>query len=105
MKNLPNKFYTYAAKHYLYLVLGSIALFVLFVFFRMFSNKNEQTPALEVMLPKLIQEKLDIANEEYLIEKTKAKVEAEIAKKELEEITNIDDGAERRRKLAELLSK
>lgn len=104
MKNLPNKFYTYAAKHYLYLVLGSIALFILFIFFRMFSNKNEPSPAIELTLPKLIQEKLDKANEEYLIEKTKAKLEAEIATKQLEEVTKIDDGAERRKKLAELLN-
>lgn len=54
-------------------------------------------------LPQTVQRKLDAAHEAALIAKTNAITKADTDKGDLKMIAKIDDGAERRRRLAEKL--
>ena len=51
-----------------------------------------------------VRERVRVAEEEALVARVEARVEAETQKQELEEIGTIEDGAERRQRLAEMLS-
>lgn len=56
-------------------------------------------------VPKVLQDKVDKAQEDNLTARVTAKVKADEDKKKLDEVLKIDDGAERRKRLAEMLSK
>ena len=56
-------------------------------------------------VPKVLQDKVDLAQEDGLRVRVESKVVAEEHKKELEVVMKIDDGAERRKRLAEMLAK
>lgn len=55
-------------------------------------------------LPEGLKEKVQKAEEEALVARVEARVKAEHEVKELEEVAKIDDGAERRKRLAEMLN-
>jgi hypothetical protein len=54
--------------------------------------------------PKKLKEKVEKAEEAALVSKVEARVEAEKAKEALDEIAEIDDGKERRKRLADMLN-
>lgn len=56
-------------------------------------------------VPKALQDKVDKAQEDNLVARVTSKVKADEQKKALEEVMKVDDGAERRKRLAEMLSK
>lgn len=64
------------------------------------SGKFELPP-----VPKVIQEKVNKAEEDGLRARVEATAKADEQKKQLAEVLKIDDGAERRKRLAEMLSK
>lgn len=56
-------------------------------------------------VPKVLQDKVDKAQEDNLVARVTAKVKADDDKKKLDDVMKIDDGAERRKRLAEMLAK
>jgi hypothetical protein len=56
-------------------------------------------------VPKVLQDKVDKAQEDNLRVRVEAKAKADDDKKQLEAVMRIDDGAERRKRLAEMLAK
>ena len=54
-------------------------------------------------VPKALKDKVEQAEEESLVARVEARVVAEQEKKELQEVAKIDDGAERRKRLAKML--
>jgi hypothetical protein len=56
-------------------------------------------------IPKVLQDKVDKAQEDNLTARVTAQVKADEDKKKLEEVMKVSDGAERRKRLAELLAK
>jgi hypothetical protein len=66
--------------------------------------KSGQAPGLPP-IPKVLQDKVDKAQEDNLRIRVETKVVAEEHKKELEAVMKLDDGAERRKRLAEMLGK
>ena len=54
--------------------------------------------------PKKLKEKVAKVEEAALVSKVEARVEAEKAKEALDEIAKVDDGKERRKRLAEMLN-
>lgn len=87
-----------------WLITSSIILFIVFLIIKLFTNPKEEAPLIQTEIVAALQEKADKAHEEMLIERTKTKFEAEEAQKHLDEVLKIDDGVERRKKLAALLN-
>ena len=56
-------------------------------------------------IPKAIQERVNQAQEDNLRVRVEAKVKADEQKKQLDDVLKMDDGAERRKRLAEMLAK
>lgn len=83
--------------------ISSAALIVFAVIYFLFSQNRKDYSSSLSESTKVLQDTLDIANENYMIEKAKIKLEAEEAKVKLEEIGKIEDGILRRKALAELL--
>jgi len=62
-------------------------------------------PAKLPEVPKKLKEKVEKAEEAALVARVEARVEATEAKKLLDEAADIDDGKERRKRLADMLSR
>jgi hypothetical protein len=82
--------------------IGLVAIFMLRGIFRRESPDGSKTDVLPDV-SEALKDKVRQAEEEALIARVEARVEAETQKKELEEISTIDDGAERRKRLAAML--
>lgn len=91
-------------KYIFYSVLSVCIVFVLFLVYRLFSSPKDPVPTFPIEVQKTLQEKVNRAEEDALIAKTKATLQAEEAEKALNEIMVIDDGVERRKRLADLLN-
>lgn len=87
-------------------LVGVLVVVVLMVLRSLFDVKPKpgQPPGLPPV-PKVLQDKVDKAQEENLVARVEAKVKADEHKKELETVMAVDDGAERRKQLAALLGK
>ncbi len=95
-------------KRFKWVIIGvgvAIAIALLFLLRGLFQTEHpdgSKTDPLPEVSEKL-KEAVRHAEEEALVARVEARVEAETQKKELEEIGTIEDGAERRRRLAEML--
>lgn len=82
--------------------LGVVAIFLLrglFVKEKPDGSKEDPLPEVEEKL----KQKVRKAEEEALVSRVEAKVEAEKDQQELKEVAQIEDGKERRKRLAEML--
>ena len=95
-----------AQAKYIFLSIFSVcAVFIVYFVYKFFSSPKDQPSLIPIQIQEKLQEKVNKAEEAALIEKTKAQLDAKEANIKLNEILIIDDGAERRKKLAELLAK
>lgn len=87
-------------------VIGLLVVIVLAVLRSLFDVKPKpgQAPGLPPV-PKVLQDKVDKAQEDNLRVRVETKIIVQEQKKELEAVMKIDDGAERRKRLAEMLGK
>jgi len=92
-----------SAKWILYVVLAVGTGILLLVLRKLFFGPKPDVPSKLPDVPPALQRKVDQAQEEALKAKVEAKVTAEDDKKQLDEITKIDDGVERRKRLAQML--
>jgi hypothetical protein len=92
-----------SAKWVLYVVLAVGTGILFLVLRKMFFGPKPEGPTRLPDVPPALQRKVDQVQEEALKAKVEAKVTAEDDKKKLDEITKIDDGAERRKQLAQML--
>jgi hypothetical protein len=92
-----------SAKWIALVVLAVGAGVLLLVLRKMFWGPKPEGPTRLPDVPPALQKKVEKAQEEAIKAKVEAKITAEIDKKEVEEILQIDDGAERRKRLAEKL--
>jgi hypothetical protein len=83
-------------------VIGFAVLVVLWSLRTLFTA-DPSAPAKLPEVPKKLKEKVEKAEEEALIARVEARVEAAESKKILDEAANIEDGKERRKRLAEQL--
>lgn len=90
-------------KWVLYVILAVGTGILLLVLRKMFFGPKPDVPTRLPDVPPALQRKVDQVQEEALKAKVEAKVTAEDDKKQLDEITKIDDGAERRKRLAQML--
>jgi hypothetical protein len=87
---------------------GVLLAVVLFFLFRGLLTRENSDGEKTDILPEVedaLKERVRVAEEEALVARVEARVEAEADKQELEEVATIEDGAERRRRLAEMLRK
>ena len=89
-----------------WVVIGVLAVVMLAVLRSLFDVKPKpgQPPGLPPV-PKQLQDKVNKAEEDNLVARVESKVKAEEQKKQLQEVMKVDDGTERRKRLAEMLSK
>lgn len=92
-----------------YLIAGGVllAIVLFFVLRGLFTREDEDGTKTDI-LPEVedaLKERVRVAEEEALVARVEARVEAEQQREELEEIAKVEDGAERRRRLAEMLRK
>jgi hypothetical protein len=95
-----------SAKWVFWLLLGVAGVVLVFVFKGLFTKaplQNGNVDALIPHVPKFIQERVRAAEDNALTVKATTKAKTEAQQKELGEITKIDDGAERRKRLAAFL--
>lgn len=92
------------AKWILYLILAVALGVLLLVLRRAFFGERPERPVRLPDVPEALRRKVEKVEEEALIAKTEAKVTAASEKKEVEEIMKIEDGVERRKRLAAKLS-
>jgi uncharacterized protein YpmS len=88
------------------LAVAAVTLTVLGVVLRGLVVREHPSGKKEDVLPEVdvaLKEKVQQAEEESLVARVEARVEAEAQKEELHEVMKIDDGSERRRRLAALL--
>lgn len=92
-----------------YLIAGGVLLALgLFFVLRLLLTREDSKGNSGEVLPEVqdaLKERVRTAETEALEARVEALVEAEEDRKELEEVSKIDDGAERRRRLAEMLRK
>jgi hypothetical protein len=91
------------AKWVLYLVLAIAAGILLFSLRKLFVIPRPTGPTRLPDVPPALQAKVEKAQEEALKAKVEARVTADADKQELVEILKIDDGVERRKRLADKL--
>jgi uncharacterized membrane protein YdfJ with MMPL/SSD domain len=92
-----------SAKWVLYLILAVAAGILLLTLRKMFVIPRPIGPNRLPDVPPALQAKVEKAQEEALKAKVAAKVTADTDKQELTQILQIDDGVERRKRLAEKL--
>jgi len=92
-----------SAKWVFWLILIS-ALSVLFSLIRSFFSRSHVPRKNLPDVSERLKAKVEKVEEDALIARVRARVEAEKAEKRLEEIAKVDDGIERRKRLAEYLS-
>lgn len=93
---------------WIFLVILAVALAVLgFVIRGLFHSPQDSDSGPKRLpdVPQPLKDKVEKAETEALVAKAEAKVTAEKDKKELETIMKVDDGAERRKRLADLLNR
>lgn len=90
-----------------WVVIGVIFAIMVLVLRSLGGGKKQQPIGMFSLppIPKVIQEKVHKAEEDGLRARVEASVKAESEKKQLAEVMAVDDGAERRKRLAEMLSK
>ena len=89
-------------------IIGVLAVVMLAVLKSLLNVKHNPADGHEPLLspvPKAIQDRVDQAQEDNLRARVEAKVKADDQKKALDDVLKIDDGAERRKRLAEMLAK
>jgi hypothetical protein len=91
------------SKWAVFAVLGVVALIVGFVFRSLFTGRTGGTGPGIPPPPSAIQQAVEAAHEEALKARIQAKAEADEHTAKVAEISKIDDGAERRKRLAEYL--
>lgn len=96
---------TYARFKYVVWAIGGV---VVVIFAALLKNivVPPRKPGKKIALPEIppvVQAKVDKAHEEALVARVEARVEAEAEVVKLEEVAKIDDGAERRKRLAAML--
>jgi hypothetical protein len=92
-----------SAKWVLYSVLAIGVGVLLFSLRRLFSSPSPAGPDRLPDVPEVLKKKVEAAQEEALKAKVEAKLTADSDKKQVEDILKIDDGAERRKRLADKL--
>lgn len=92
-----------------YLVAGGVllALVLFFVLRGLFTREDANGRKVDILpeVEEALKERVRVAEEEALVARVEARVEAEVQREELEEVGQIEDGAERRRRLADMLRK
>ena len=91
-------------KHLKWFALSAAALLAVVFGLLMRSSRRGVRRASLPPLDEKIREKVRQAEEEALVARVEAKVKAETEVKKLEEVAEISDGAERRKRLAEMLN-
>jgi hypothetical protein len=91
-------------------LLGLGAAIMLAVLYSLFNQKPKPRPGQPTQpglppVPKALQDKVDAAEEHALVTQVEARTQAADKKAELTEIAKLDDGAERRKRLAAMLTK
>lgn len=88
-------------------VAGALTVVLVFVLRGLFTSKQPEPDPLDPKpLPKIderIYERVRVAEEEATVARIEAKVHADTDREQLERINHVDDGAERRRRLAAML--
>lgn len=85
------------------LVVIAVAVVVVLWLARTLFTRDPHAPARLPEVPDALKKKVQKAEEDALIARVKANAEAEAAKKILDDAATIDDGEERRKRLAEAL--
>lgn len=93
-----------SAKWVAYAMIAVVVGVLLLVLRNLFAGPRPDRPGRLPDVPEKLKEKVDKVQEEALKAKIEAKVQAEDDKKEIEEILQVQDGRERRAKLAEKLA-
>lgn len=89
-----------------WLIIGIIFAIMVLVLRSLLNVKPQPgEPAGLPPIPKVLQEKVNQAEEDGMRVRVTANAKADEQKKQLDEVLKIDDGAERRKRLAEMLSK
>lgn len=89
-----------------WVVIGVIGAIMVLVLRSILSGKKGGGAKFELPpIPQVIQDRVNAAEEDGLRARVAASVKAEGQKEQLAEVLKIDDGAERRKRLAEMLSK
>jgi hypothetical protein len=101
MKTL--KSFAKSAKYALWAFLAVVFGVVILLVRSFFSGERKEGTGRLPEVPQKLKAKVEKVEEEALIARVEARVEAEQAEKHLEEVAAIDDGAERRARLAETL--
>lgn len=86
----------------LWAILGFLVVLVLAILRGFLDPKKKEAEPGLPPVPKALQDKVNKAEEDGLKARVEATVKAEEQKKQLDEVLKIDDGAERRKRLAEL---
>ena len=100
------KVWAASAKWVFWILLGACAVILVFVVKGLFTKAplvDGNDNALIPHIPKFIQERVRAAEDNALVVKATTKAKSAAQQKELGEITKIDDGAERRKRLAAFL--
>lgn len=101
MKTLVSWFRSF--KYLSWIVLALVVGAGILVARSLFFGPRKEGPGRLPEVPKKLQEKVAKVEEEALVAKVEARVEAQKANEVLEEVAAIDDGAERRKRLAAVL--
>jgi hypothetical protein len=95
-----------ARVRYILIGVGVFLTLAVTFFLRGLFRKEKPDGTIEDMLPAVeegLKEKVRAAEEAALVARVEARVEADTKREELAEISQIDDGAERRKRLAAML--
>lgn len=87
-----------------WLILG-IGIAILTLFLRKLFSSPKEEIRLEVKTPEILKKKVETAEEEYLKVKITNELKADELDNKLKEIAEIEEGSERRKRLAELINK
>lgn len=92
-------------KNYFWLAL-IVVVPILILILKGFFAKGDATRPGQLLpdVPQGLKDRAEKAEEEALVVRAEVRVRTEVKKEELETITKIDDGAERRKRLAEFLN-
>jgi len=91
-------------KYFIVMLSFMLVLGLVYFTFRMFSSSKEEIPAIYEKISVEMKQQIDKASDEALVAKTRAVVKAEDARLEIDKIEKIENGEERRKRLAEMLN-
>lgn len=95
-----------ARMRYILVAVGVFMTLIVTFFLRGLFRREKPDGSTEDLLPKVeedLKEKVRAAEEAALVARVEARVEADTQREELAEISQLDDGAERRKRLAAML--